>query len=79
MFLGVLEANQQLQFYASYHDIWVRYYPITQGLTVFAKKNHTHQTNKPYINSLKREKKKSFYNGKMINRKKYPFLEVKIV
>lgn len=50
------------------------------GAHCICKKNYTHQTNKPYINSLKQEKKKkSFYNGKMINRKKYPFLEVKIV
>lgn len=60
MFLGMLEANnQQLQFCASHRDISVHYYPITQGLTVFAKKKTTQakQTN-PTITVLNEKEKK---------------------
>lgn len=42
------------------------------------KHTNTHKTN-PTWTVLNEKKKDSFYNEKMTNRKKYPFLEVKIV
>lgn len=76
MFLGVLEANQR-QYYAGYHDIWVRYCPITQVLTVFAKK-HTHKTTNPTLTVLNEGAGGAFTMEKWLTAKNIHFLKLKL-